>query len=136
MFLILVAGLSALHLFNHKTDPIQLSCLVSLIGLTATVLYFMKIEQYKILVYIWTFAQVLVIDKTYYDPLTQLHYYTAILDLSQVYNLNFGLDLGLESGKLGIHINLLSILLIGFLKVLPKIVDPSSNQEVLFTSEP
>ncbi len=127
--LILIGGLSAFNLLNYGTNLINLSCLTSLIGLTATVLYFSKIDAYKVMVYIWTFPQVVAINKTIFDSATNLSYNSTIFDVSQVYNINFGLDLGLESGELNIGFNVLSLILIVFLKGLPKTLKEVTNED-------
>jgi hypothetical protein len=119
--------LSAYNLYNYGTNILNLNCLVSIIGLAATVIYFLQKDFYKKLIYIWTFAQLITINRQFTDQTSGTLLSDSIFDLTQVYSLKFGFQLGLESGILFIDANVIAIVLIGLIKTLPKHLADSHN---------
>ncbi|UOK41635.1 MULTISPECIES: hypothetical protein [Flavobacterium] len=101
---IIIILLSVMNISNHTDDLISLSVLNSLIGIIGSALFFLKKPISTRLIYTWIVAQILIID--------------PIFDLSQGFNFKFGFTLGLKSGDVGLNINILAILMLGFIKIL------------------
>lgn len=94
VIVVFIGALSILNLYNHHSNLLSLSCLTSLIGLASVAVYFIRKKQYKLIMMIWALAQVLVIEKTYFNLGDGLRYKESIFDVSQVYQLTFGLQFG------------------------------------------
>lgn len=101
---IAVILLSILNISNAIHDLISLSVLNSLIGIVGSILFFQKKPISVKLIYIWIIAQIVIID--------------PIFDLSQGLSFKLGFTLGLENGDVGLNINVLPVLLLGFIKIL------------------
>jgi hypothetical protein len=118
VFPLLVAGLSLFHLFNHLSDLLSLSALLSLIGITGTILYFKKNDLFKKLIYTWIIAQLIVIDRQLLDPSTQTWHDQPFWDLTQAVSFKLGLTLGTTSTKFGLNVNIVAIVFFGLYKIL------------------
>lgn len=95
VFPVIVAFFSIHTLFNNVYYSSQVglnlfSCLVSLIGLVAALLFFNGNEFYKKLIYIWALAQLIIIEKIVTDQATGVQIITPIWNLSQTFTLKFG----------------------------------------------
>jgi len=104
IFPAIVTLFSIINLTSQYEDIVSFSALLSVIGILGTILYFTKQSIAIIFIYIWIIAQIIIID--------------PIWNLSQVFNFNFGFNLGTAKGNYGINLNVIPLLYLGFLKVL------------------
>jgi len=104
IFPLVVGAFSVINLTTQHENIISFSALLSIIGILGTILYFTKQSVSIILIYIWVIAQIIIIE--------------PIWNLSQVFNFNFGFNLGTAKGTYGINLNFIPLLYLGFLKIL------------------
>src|SRR6187399_2595706 len=95
VFPIIVGGLCLFNLFNHGSNILVLSNLLSLVGLAGAILHFRKNELFKKLIYIWILAQLIVIE--------------PFFDMTQVFSFNLGFNFSTTSTEYGINVNVIAI---------------------------
>lgn len=95
-----------------------LSALVSLIGITGVLFYFRNNKLYTTFIFIWSLAQLVVIETVTQDPDTNVTYTSDILNLTQGYQIFLKLNLGSSEHLTAISFNILSIIYLGLTGVL------------------
>ena len=109
--LILVIGiLSVWNIITSVLNGPYLSIAVSLIGIAGLASFFMGKAAFRYLIWIWIFAQTIIIESTFTDQLTNIQYHNSVLDLSQVFKLQFGFFLSGDTHSYEINFNFLTIL--------------------------
>ncbi len=101
---IIVILLSIMNIFSNDHGLISLSILNSLIGIIGSVLFFLKKVNSVRLIYVWIIAQIVIID--------------PFFDLSQGINFKLGFILGLKNGDVVLNVNVLAVIMLGFIKIL------------------
>ncbi len=91
--LIALISLNALSVNLSQASVNLFAIIVSLIGLGAALLFFKENKFYRQLIFIWLFAQLIIIEKTIIDPSSGVHMVEPILNLSQGFALRFGIKL-------------------------------------------
>jgi hypothetical protein len=118
IFPVIVAGLSLFNIYNHLTDFLSLSTLLSLIGIAGTILYFKKNDLFKKLMYLWIIAQLIVIDREILDTVSDTWYESSFWDLTQVFSFKLGFTFATNSNKFGFNLNVIAIVYLAFFKIL------------------
>jgi hypothetical protein len=95
-----------------------LSAAVAVIGIVGAVFYFMNNKLFVTFIFIWSLAQLLIIENKTTDPETGYKITRSILDLDQGIKISFGLTSGAGNNSLYVGINFLSIIFLGLAKVL------------------
>ena len=98
---VIVGVISLLNIFSSFPNWLNLSNLLSSVGIISCILYFIKNQKFTILVYIWILGQLIIIE--------------PFFDLSQLYSLKFGMTF---DDSLSININVIAIAFFGLFKLL------------------
>lgn len=120
----LIGLISQLDFFNIP------SLITSVIGLSGAILYFLNINFYKTLIYIWITSQVVIITGYKLDHETEQFIYNPIWDTSQLFSIKLGFSFNATESSGGLYINGLAIALFGLLHILK--VSELVGQEVTF----
>ena len=102
-FILLIIVISMVNIYNHLDNVLQLTNLLSLVGIFTAALYFSNNIVYRKLIYVWILFQLIVI--------------IPYLDLSQVLSFNF-FHFSFNNDELSINLNLIPFLYLGILKSL------------------
>lgn len=104
---ILVIVLSLVNLSNNIGDFVSLSVLVSFIGIAGAILSFVGKPIATTLIYIWIYAQVIIIE--------------PVFNLSQGLSFAFGLNFDSSGTVTAFNINILPLLLLSLVKILQSV---------------
>jgi hypothetical protein len=86
-----------------------LSIIDSVIGICGVILFFLQKDIFRYFIWVWIFAQAIIIDQTIIDPSRHLFIKEPIFDLSQVFCIKFGFNSRGPDGSFGLNFNLLII---------------------------
>lgn len=116
MFPVIVILCSCLNIYNQfsSNDISYISLLVSLIGIAGGSLYFGMDKFFSPLIWVWSVAQVLIIEGYTLDPYSK----DTILNLTQGVQFPLGIDFSGTNGGAWIGVNLVAIVLLGLSKLL------------------
>src|SRR5690348_12813882 len=94
--LVLIIGLLSfgnivLQFTFHGSKYNYPSIINSVVGLAGVVLFFLKKDIFRYFVWVWIFAQAIIIDQTVIDSTRHLLAKRPVFDLSQILNLKFGI---------------------------------------------
>src|SRR5258705_8613074 len=116
LFPIAILGLS-IYTLVYMLPPANvsqgLSTAVAVIGILGAVFYFMNNKLFVPLIFIWSLAQLLIIEYKAIDPETGYKVTKSIFDLRQGITVNAGFTLGVGSKSVYIGINFVSIIFLG-----------------------
>jgi hypothetical protein len=103
-------------LFNRNG---LLSLAVSGIGITGAVFYFTGRKAYQLLIFIWSAAQLLIIETKTYDSDSGITIVNSVLNLSQGFKMTFGFSDSLGNGTITyMQVNILAFVFLGMAKIL------------------
>lgn len=117
IILLIIAVLTTININNQLIPNCNIPSLcLSIIGIVGIIFYFIKPNSLKPFLYIWLSLQLIVIEKTVLDSVSQTYTKIPILELSQVLSFIVGLDITSGNNVYGISINLPIIILLFIIK--------------------
>lgn len=87
-----------------------LSIINSAIGIIGVILFFLKKGAFRYFVWIWIFAQAIIINRAVIDPSRNLLVIEPIFDFAQLFSVKFGFNSSGANGAFNLNFNLLVIL--------------------------
>lgn len=108
--LILIIGLLSLgNIFLQFIFHNYPSIIVSVIGIAGVILFFLKRNSFRYFIWIWIFAQVLIINHAVLDQTSNLLINRPVFDFSQVFNMKFGFQMSNGLNVYSLNFNILTI---------------------------
>lgn len=110
ILILLIGGLSIINIilsFKTRYFPADL---ISIVGMVATALFFLKKSTCRYFIWIWIVAQIIIIDHVFVDPSTNITINKTIFDLSQTLRIKIGFYITGNHSAESINFNLLVVL--------------------------
>jgi hypothetical protein len=109
--LVLIIGLLSVgNIIFQLYHNNYLSIINSAIGIIGVILFFLKKGSFRYFVWIWIFAQAIIINRAVIDPSRNLLVIEPIFDLAQLFSVKFGFNSSGANGAFSLNFNLLVIL--------------------------
>lgn len=130
ILMFIVGMLSAINIYSVFFSHNYLSLANSFIGITGLLLYFLNKASYKKFIWLWVFAQTIVISHTIADSATGYTVSKPVLDCTQFLKLQFGITLHNKETTYGLYYNFVTIIyfsLFSYLMATPKTDSETHN---------
>ena len=108
--LILIVGVfSIINVYTCFYTVNYLSLINSIVGIVGVILFLTKKPFYKTFIWLWVCAQIIVIDHTLIDPISNYEIKKPVFDCTEVYSMQFGFYVKGDKSSYGINYNALTI---------------------------
>lgn len=118
LFPTLVIILSSVNIIQHSNVLLCPSTFLSLIGIVGAILFFLKNSLYKFLFYIWILAQILLISKLTYDPISQSFQPNPYWNLEQTSSIGLSFFLSFKTATYFYKFNVLATFYLAMFRII------------------